>query len=184
MYSDLVMFHARKRTKKTTPKPGRPKKAKKDQVDEGSSVHSSPRTRLAAAREAVDRAAKEAQLALDKAAVAREAAAAAEAAAARDAAAAVAPLETIYHSPGSPHTPTRYNFQSTLTILQNIDEAILKGLHDHRNTSLELVVVNQQPPIEGADIRKMTPRRKLLCTKIKKTPTKGKKTAGTKGKKK
>ena len=61
------MFHARKRTKKIAAKPGRPKKAKKDQADEGSSVQCSPRTRLAAAREAADRAAKAAQLAADKA---------------------------------------------------------------------------------------------------------------------
>jgi len=99
------LFHARKRTKKTAAKPGRPKKAKKDQADEGSSVQCSPRTRLAAAREAADRAAKAAQLAVDKAAVAAEAAAATEAAAAKE-----APLETVYQAPGSPHTPTRYNF--------------------------------------------------------------------------
>jgi len=61
------LFHARKRTKKTAAKPGRPKKAKKDQADEGLSVQCSPRTRLAAAREAADRAAKAAQLAADKA---------------------------------------------------------------------------------------------------------------------
>jgi len=93
------LFHARKRTKKTAAKPERPKKAKKDQADEGSSVQCSPRTRLAAAREAADRAAKAAQLAADKAAVAAEAAAAKE-----------APLETVYQAPGSPHTHTRYNF--------------------------------------------------------------------------
>ena len=124
------MFHARKRTKKTTAKPGRPKKGKKDQADgEGSSVQSSPRTRLAAAREAADRAAKAAQLAADKAAVAAEAA-------------------------------------------RNVPD-------------VELQVVNQ--PEEAVATRKMTPRRKQLATKIKKTPTKKtptKKTAGTKGKKK
>jgi len=119
------LFHARKRTKKTTAKPGRPKKGKKDQADgEGSSVQSSPRTRLAAAREAADRAAKAAQLAADKAAVAAEAA-------------------------------------------RNVPD-------------VELQVVNQ--PEEAVATRKMTPRRKQLATKIKKTPTK--KTAGTKGKKK
>jgi len=69
-------------TKKTAAKPERSKKGKKDQADgEGSSVQSSPRTRLAAAREAADRAAKAAQLATDKAAVAAEAAAAAKEAA-------------------------------------------------------------------------------------------------------
>jgi len=120
-------------TKKTAAKPGRPKKRKKDQADgEGSSVQSSPRTRLAAAREAADRAAKAAQLAADKAAVAAEAAAVAEAAAAR-----------------------------------NVPD-------------VELQVVNQ--PEEAVATRKMTPRRKQLATKIKKTPTK--KTVGTKGKKK
>jgi len=112
------LFHARKRTKKTTAKLERPKKAKKDQADEGSSVQCSPRTRLAAAREAADRAAKAAQLAADKAAVA---AAAAEAAAAKEAPLETVyqaprspntptPLETVYQAPGSPHTPTRYNF--------------------------------------------------------------------------
>ena len=71
-------------TKKTAAKPERSKKGKKDQADgEGSSVQSSPRTRLAAAREAADRAAKVAQLATDKAAVAAEAA---EATAAKEAA--------------------------------------------------------------------------------------------------
>jgi len=130
------LFHARKRSKKTAAKPGRPKKGKKDQADgEGSSVQSSPRTRLAAAREAADRAAKAAQLAADKAAVAAEATTAKEAAI-------------------------------------NVPD-------------VELQVVNQ--PEEAVATRKMTPRRKQLATKIKKTPTKKtptKKTAGTKGKKK
>ena len=130
------MFHARKRSKKTAAKPGRPKKGKKDQADgEGSNVQSSPRTRLAAAREAADRAAKAAQLAADKAAVAAEATTAKEAAI-------------------------------------NVPD-------------VELQVVNQ--PEEAVATRKMTPRRKQLATKIKKTPTKKtptKKTAGTKGKKK
>ena len=123
------MFHARKMTKKTAAKPGRPKKAKKDQADEGSSVQCSSRTRLAVAREAADRVAKAAQLAADKAAVAAEAA-------------------------------------------RNVPD-------------VELQVVNQ--PEEAVATRKMTPRRKQLATKIKKTPTKKtptKKTAGTKGKKK
>ena len=114
------MFHARKRTKKTTAKSGRPKKAKKDQADEGSSVQCSPRTRLAAAREAADRVAKVAQLAADKAAVAAEAAAAAKEAAKEAPLETVyqapgspntpTPLEIVYQAPGSPHTPTRYNF--------------------------------------------------------------------------
>jgi len=85
------LFHARKRTKKTTAKSGRPKKAKKDQADEGSSVQCSSRTRLAVAREAADRVAKAAQLAADKATVAAAKETAKE-----------APLETIYQAPGSP----------------------------------------------------------------------------------
>ena len=60
------------------------------------------------------------------------------------------------------------------------------------NNCLELVVVNVVNPLEdeATGKRKMTPRRKQLATKIKKTPTKNtpakkslaKKTAGTKGK--
>jgi len=49
-----------------------------------------------------------------------------------------------------------------------------------QHPDVELQVVNQ--PEEAVATRKMTPRRKQLATKIKKTPTK--KTAGTKGKKK
>jgi len=54
-----------------------------------------------------------------------------------------------------------------------------------QHPDVELQVVNQ--PEEAVATRKMTPRRKQLATKIKKTPTKKtptKKTAGTKGKKK
>ena len=107
------MFHARKRTKKTAAKPGRPKKAKKDQADEGSSVQCSPRTRLAAAREAADRVATAAQLAADKVAVAAEAAKEAPLETVYQAPGSPntpTPLETVYQAPGSPHTPTRYNF--------------------------------------------------------------------------
>ena len=73
--------------------------------------------------------------------------------------------------------------------MQNIEEATLNGLYAHRNNCLELVVVNVVNPLgdEATGKRKMTPRRKQLATKIKKTPTKKtptKKTAGTKGKKK
>ena len=83
--------------------------------------------------------------------------------------------------------------------MQNIEEATLNGLYAHRNNCLELVVVNVVNPLgdEATGKRKMTPRRKQLATKIKKTPTKNtpakkspakkslaKKTAGTKGKKK
>jgi len=135
------LFHARKRTKKTAAKPERSKKGKKDQADgEGSSVQSSPRTRLAAAREAADRAAKAAQLATDKAAVVAKAA---EAAAAKE-----------------------------MSLMLNYKQL--------QHPDVELQVVNQ--PEEAVATRKMTPRRKQLATKIKKTPTK--KTAGTKGKKK
>jgi len=133
-------------TKKTAAKPERSKKGKKDQADgEGSSVQSSPRTRLAAAREAADRAAKAAQLATDKAAVAAEAA---EAATAKE-----------------------------MSLMLNCKQL--------QHPDVELQVVNQ--PEEAVAIRKMTPRRKQLATKIKKTPTKKtptKKTTGTKGKKK
>ena len=54
-----------------------------------------------------------------------------------------------------------------------------------QHPDVELQVVNQ--PEEAVATRKMTPRRKQLATKIKKTPTKKtptKKTTGTKGKKK
>ena len=73
--------------------------------------------------------------------------------------------------------------------MQNIEEATLNGLYAHRNNCLELVVVNVVNPLgdEATGKRKMTPRRKQLATKIKKTPAKkspAKKTAGTKGKKK
>ena len=73
--------------------------------------------------------------------------------------------------------------------MQNIEEATLNGLYAHRNNCLELVVVNVVNPLgdEATGKRKMTPRRKQLATKIKKTPTKKtptKKTTGTKGKKK
>jgi len=73
--------------------------------------------------------------------------------------------------------------------LQNIEEATLNGLYAHRNNCLELVVVNVVNPLgdEATGKRKMTPKRKQLATKIKKTPTKNtpaKKTAGTKEKKK
>jgi hypothetical protein len=58
--------------------------------------------------------------------------------------------------------------------LQNIEEATLNGLYAHRNNCLELVVVNIANPLgdEATGKRKMTPRRKQLATKIKKTPTK------------
>ena len=49
-----------------------------------------------------------------------------------------------------------------------------------QHPDVELQVVNQ--PEEAVATRKMTPRRKQLATKIKKTPTK--KIAVTKGKKK
>ena len=73
--------------------------------------------------------------------------------------------------------------------MQNIEEATLNGLYAHRNNCLELVVVNVVNPLgdEATGKRNMTPRRKQLATKIKKTPAKkspAKKTAGTKGKKK
>jgi len=151
-------------TKKTAAKPERSKKGKKDQADgEGSSVQSSPRTRLAAAREAADRAAKAAQLATDKAAVAAEAAAAAK--------------EAARNVPDVELQAAEAAAAKEMSLMLNCKQL--------QHPDVELQVVNQ--PEEAVATRKMTPRRKQLATKIKKTPTKKtptKKTAGTKGKKK
>ena len=56
-------------------------------------------------------------------------------------------------------------------------------MFEHRNTCLDLQIVNQiqDMPTDGAP-RKMTPRRKQLTSKVRKSP--GKKTPAKKGKKK
>jgi hypothetical protein len=164
----LFFFDGRKRTKKSAPRPGRPKKARA-QIGEGTSGCSSPRTRAAAAKEAADIANKMAQLAADKAQVAVEAAAAAEMAAAKEIAAAkeaAAAQVAALEAPGSPQTPPRYISMSSWF-------EVAKKLHSkwfcaHRNTCMELQVVNQMEDGAGASTKKMTPRRKVLATKIKK----------------
>ena len=156
---------------KTTPRPER-KKAKKDHppTDQGT-----PRTRAAMAREAAAKAAREAAEAADKAAAATEAAEQAERHLLD-----VPLLETI--PPSSPRTPPRYD--TTFTILCLPKNATLNSwMFEHRNTCLDLQVVNQIEDMlaDGAP-RKMTPRRKQLASKARKTP--GKKTPAKKGKKK
>lgn len=91
------MFIYRKRTKKSTPRPGR-KNVKQDQtpVDQGT-----PRTRVAVAREAAAKAAREAAEVAEKAAAAAEAAEQAERHLMD-----VPALERI--PPSSPITPPRY----------------------------------------------------------------------------
>jgi hypothetical protein len=88
-------MHCRKRTKKTAPKPGR----KKSKVDPTPSGGDTPRTRLALAREAAAKAAREAEEAAAKAAAAAEAAAQAAAAAEIQE---IAPLAIEQPPPSSP----------------------------------------------------------------------------------
>jgi hypothetical protein len=163
-----MVFIYRKRTKKTAPRPGR-KKAKKDQppTDQGT-----PRTRAAVAREAAAKAAREAAKAADKAVAAAEQA--------ERHLLDVPPLERI--PPSSPRTPPRYD-TTTFTILCLSKNATLNHMFEHRNTYLGLQVVNQieDMPADGA-LRKMTPRRKQLASKVRKSP--GKKTPAKKGKNK
>jgi hypothetical protein len=109
------------------------------------------------------------QLAADKAQVAAEAATAAEMAAAKEIAAAkeaAAAQVAALEAPGSPQTPPRYISMSSWF-------EFAKWFCAHRNTCMELQVVNQMEDGAGASTKKMTPRRKVLATKIKKkSPTK------------
>ena len=118
-----MVFIYRKRTKKTAPRPGR-KKAKKDQppTDQGT-----PRIRVAVAREAATKAARDAAEAVDKAVAAAEQA--------ERHLLDVPPLETI--PPSSPRTPPRYD--TTFTILCLPKNATLNSwMFEHKNTCLDL----------------------------------------------
>jgi hypothetical protein len=162
-------MHCRKRTKKTAPKPGR----KRSKVDPTPSGGDTPRTRLALAREAAAKAAREAEEAAAKAAAAAEAAVAAEIQV-------IAPLQIEQPPPPSP-TARRYAIvankclaktycchydnMSSIFLVRSLCWDLQVG-----NEVDETATTSHEPPT-----KKMTPRRKALAGRKKSPAKNGKK---------